>query len=88
MLSKFTGFVPVYIRPLFCEGKGPFRWIALSGNPEDICKTDELALKPAPARRHSLALVRHGPTERSNFKACPRICWLGQGDRAQAWARR
>jgi urocanate hydratase len=77
------GFVPEYIRPLFCEGKGPFRWVALSGDPEDIYRTDALALELFPhdeGLRRWLTLAR----ERIQFQGLPaRICWLGQGDRAR-----
>ena len=77
------GFVPEYIRPLFCEGKGPFRWVALSGDPADIARTDALALELFPhdeALRRWLTLAR----ERIAFQGLPaRICWLGQGERAR-----
>ena len=77
------GFVPEYIRPLFCEGKGPFRWVALSGDPGDIARTDALALELFPGDAHLrtwLTLAR----ERIAFQGLPaRICWLGQGDRAR-----
>ncbi len=82
----FPGFVPAYVRPLFCEGKGPFRWVALSGDPADITATDA-ALKEAFA--HDRALVRwlDMAAERVHFQGLPsRICWLGQGDRAKAGA--
>jgi urocanate hydratase len=77
------GFVPEYIRPLFCEGKGPFRWAALSGDPEDIRVTDEAALEMFP---HHEALVRwiHLARERVAFQGLPaRILWLGYGERAR-----
>jgi urocanate hydratase len=77
------GFVPEYIRPLFCEGKGPFRWAALSGNPEDIRKTDELALRLFP---HDDTLERwmRVAREKIKFQGLPaRICWLGYGERAE-----
>ena len=77
------GFVPEYIRPLFCEGKGPFRWVALSGDPEDIRVTDEAALEMFP---HNEALVRwiHLARERVAFQGLPaRILWLGYGERAR-----
>ncbi len=80
---NIPGFVPEYIRPLFCEGKGPFRWVALSGNPEDIRKTDELALRLFP---HDATLSRwfRLAREKIQFQGLPaRICWLGQGDRAR-----
>jgi urocanate hydratase len=77
------GFVPEFIRPLFCEGKGPFRWVALSGDPEDIYRTDALALELFPEDRHLerwLKLAR----QRVTFQGLPaRICWLGQGERAR-----
>ncbi len=77
------GFVPEYIRPLFCEGKGPFRWVALSGDAEDIRKTDDLALEMFPedaTLNRWLRLAR----ERVHFQGLPaRICWLGYGERAQ-----
>jgi urocanate hydratase len=77
------GFVPEYIRPLFCEGKGPFRWVALSGDAEDIRKTDDLALEMFPEDRtlnRWLRLAR----DRVHFQGLPaRICWLGYGERAE-----
>jgi urocanate hydratase len=77
------GFVPAYIRPLFCEGKGPFRWVALSGDPADIARTDRLALELFPDDAHLarwIALAR----EKVHFQGLPaRICWLGQGQRAR-----
>ncbi|MBN1348610.1 urocanate hydratase [candidate division KSB1 bacterium] len=77
----FPGFVPAYIRPLFCEGKGPFRWVALSGDPEDIVKTDDAVLKLFP---EDTALARWIKLagEKVAFQGLPsRICWLGYGDR-------
>ena len=77
------GFVPEYIRPLFCEGRGPFRWVALSGDPEDIYRTDRLALEMFPANQ---ALAQWIPMarERIRFQGLPaRICWLGYGERAE-----
>lgn len=80
----FPGFVPAYIRPLFCEGKGPFRWAALSGDPEDIYRTDELVLEMFPNDK-SLARWIKMAREKLNFANIPglpaRICWLGYGDR-------
>ncbi|HEU5459995.1 MAG TPA: urocanate hydratase [Pyrinomonadaceae bacterium] len=80
---EIPGFVPEYIRPLFCEGKGPFRWVALSGDAEDIRKTDDLALEMFPEDRtlnRWLRLAR----ERVHFQGLPaRICWLGYGERAE-----
>ncbi len=83
----FPGFVPAYIRPLFCEGKGPFRWVALSGDPEDIYKTDRAVMELFPEDAHLkrwLELARR----RIPFQGLPaRICWLGYGERAQAGLR-
>ncbi len=80
---NFPGFVPAYIRPLFCEGKGPFRWAALSGDPEDIYKTDELVLKLFP-ENEALHRWIHLARERVAFQGLPaRICWLGYGERAK-----
>lgn len=80
----FPGFVPAYIRPLFCEGKGPFRWAALSGNPEDIRVTDELIMKMFP-ENHSLQRWLRLANEKIAFQGLPaRICWLGQGEREKA----
>jgi urocanate hydratase len=80
----FPGFVPAYIRPLFCEGKGPFRWVALSGDPEDIRRTDQALLDLFP-EDHSLARWLRLAAERVPFQGLPaRICWLGQGERARA----
>jgi urocanate hydratase len=79
----FPGFVPAYVRPLFCEGKGPFRWVALSGDPADIARTDELVLELFPEDAH-LARWIHMARERVAFQGLPaRICWLGQGERAR-----
>jgi len=80
----FPGFVPAYIRPLFCEGKGPFRWVALSGDPEDIAVTDRVLLELFP---HNTGLHRwlNMARERISFQGLPaRICWLGQGERREA----
>jgi urocanate hydratase len=80
----FPGFVPAYIRPLFCEGKGPFRWAALSGDPDDIRVTDELILKLFP-KNASLKRWITMAQERIAFQGLPaRICWLGQGEREKA----
>ncbi len=80
----FPGFVPAYIRPLFCEGKGPFRWAALSGNPEDIAVTDELMVHLFP-ENHSLQRWLKLAKEKIAFQGLPaRICWLGQGEREKA----
>jgi urocanate hydratase len=79
----FPGFVPAYIRPLFCEGRGPFRWVALSGEPSDIHVTDDLVLELFPDNRilrRWIELAR----KRIKFQGLPaRICWLGYGERAQ-----
>src|SRR4030081_128634 len=77
------GFVPEYIRPLFCEGKGPFRWVALSGDPDDIARTDRLALEIFP-KNETLARWMKLAKERIHFQGLPaRICWLGCGERAE-----
>jgi len=79
----FPGFVPAYIRPLFAEGKGPFRWVALSGDPEDIYRTDELVLELFPEDEHLRRWITMAQ-ERVAFQGLPaRICWLGQGERAR-----
>jgi urocanate hydratase len=79
----FPGFVPAYVRPLFCEGKGPFRWCALSGEPADIHRTDELVLSLFPGDEHLHRWITMAQ-ERIAFQGLPaRICWLGQGDRAR-----
>jgi urocanate hydratase len=80
---EIPGFVPQYIRPLFCEGKGPFRWAALSGNPADIARTDKLAIEMFP-RNEALARWIRLAGERIKFQGLPsRICWLGYGERAE-----
>ena len=80
---NFPGFVPAYIRPLFCEGKGPFRWAALSGDPEDIYRTDELVLELFPENKHLSRWIKMA-RERVKFQGLPsRICWLGYGERAK-----
>ncbi|HOF24906.1 MAG TPA: urocanate hydratase [Anaerolineaceae bacterium] len=80
----FPGFVPAYVRPLFCEGKGPFRWVALSGDPEDIYRTDEAIAELFPENEHLLRWLRMA-REKVPFQGLPaRICWLGYGERAQA----
>ncbi len=79
----FPGFVPTFIRPLFCQGKGPFRWAALSGNPEDIYKTDELVLKLFPEDKALNRWIRMAQSK-IHFQGLPaRICWLGYGERAK-----
>ncbi|MEU1396114.1 urocanate hydratase [Micromonospora zamorensis] len=83
----FPGFVPAYIRPLFCEGKGPFRWAALSGDPADIAATDRAILELFP-ENESLARWIKLAGERVAFQGLPaRICWLGQGERDKAGVR-
>ena len=85
LADAFTipGFVPEYIRPLFCEGKGPFRWAALSGDPADIARTDRLALELFPHDTHLRTWIEKAQ-EKIQFQGLPaRICWLGQGDRAK-----
>ena len=78
------GFVPLFIRPLFCEGKGPFRWAVLSGDPEDLRQTDEAILAAFPADRALHRWIRMAQ-ERVAFQGLPaRICWLGYGERAKA----
>ncbi|WP_020662267.1 urocanate hydratase [Amycolatopsis benzoatilytica] len=81
---EFPGFVPAYIRPLFCEGRGPFRWAALSGDPEDIRKTDEAILELFPENERLRKWITLAQ-ERVHFQGLPaRICWLGQGERDRA----
>jgi urocanate hydratase len=83
----FPGFVPAYIRPLFCEGKGPFRWAALSGNPADIAKTDRAILELFPDNEPLARWIRMAG-ERVHFQGLPaRICWLGYGERHLAGER-
>ena len=79
----YPGFVPAYVRPLFCQGKGPFRWVALSGDPADIHRTDDLVLEMFPEDGHLCRWIRMA-REQVAFQGLPaRICWLGQGDRAR-----
>ena len=79
----YPGFVPAYVRPLFCEGRGPFRWVALSGDPADIHRTDDLVLEMFPEDAHLCRWIRMA-REQVAFQGLPaRICWLGQGDRAR-----
>ena len=79
----FPGFVPAYVRPLFCEGKGPFRWVALSGDPDDLARTDELVLELFPDDEHLVRWITLA-REKVRFQGLPaRICWLGQGARAR-----
>jgi urocanate hydratase len=81
---SFPGFVPAYIRPLFCEGKGPFRWAALSGDPGDIAVTDELIMNMFPENKGMIRWMKMAK-EKIAFQGLPaRICWLGQGEREKA----
>lgn len=81
---NFPGFVPAYIRPLFCEGKGPFRWVALSGDPEDIYTTDKALMELFPENK-GLQRWLHMAKEKIAFQGLPaRICWLGMGEREKA----
>jgi urocanate hydratase len=80
----FPGFVPAYIRPLFCEGKGPFRWAALSGDPKDILATDELMIQLFPENEGMIRWIKMAQ-KRISFQGLPaRICWIGQGEREKA----
>ncbi|MCP5100939.1 MAG: urocanate hydratase [Chloroflexi bacterium] len=80
----YPGFVPAYIRPLFCEGKGPFRWVALSGDPEDIYATDQAILELFPEDEHLTNWIKLAQRD-IEFQGLPsRICWLGYGERAKA----
>ena len=84
---KIPGFVPAYIRPLFCEGKGPFRWVALSGEAEDIYRTDEAVIETLPENEHLHRWLRMA-RDRVQFQGLPaRICWLGYGERAAVGLR-
>ena len=81
---SFNGFVPDYIRPLFCEGKGPFRWAALSGDPEDIYKTDKALINAFPENKDMIKWLKQAK-EKIHFQGLPcRICWLGMGEREKA----
>jgi urocanate hydratase len=80
----FDGFVPKFIRPLFCDGKGPFRWVALSGDPEDIYTTDRALMKLFPENKHLINWLSEAQ-EKVEFQGLPsRICWLGMGEREKA----
>ncbi len=84
---SYPGFVPAYIRPLFCEGKGPFRWVALSGDPADIARTDEAILELFGEQEHIARWIRLA-REKVHFQGLPaRICWLGYGERHLAGLR-
>jgi urocanate hydratase len=81
---EYPGFVPAYIRPLFCEGKGPFRWVALSGDPDDIYKTDAAIIDLFGDQEHIVRWIKLAQ-EKVQFQGLPaRICWLGYGERARA----
>ena len=81
---KFPGFIPAYIRPLFCEGKGPFRWVALSGDKKDIYRTDQAVLDLFPDNEHLHRWIKMAQ-DRVEFQGLPaRICWLGYGERDKA----
>jgi urocanate hydratase len=80
----YPGFVPAYIRPLFCEGQGPFRWVALSGDPQDIYETDQIIMDLFPEKEHLVRWIKMAQ-ERVAFQGLPsRICWLGYGERDKA----
>jgi urocanate hydratase len=80
----YPGFVPAYIRPLFCEGQGPFRWVALSGDPQDIYETDQIIMDLFPEKEHLVRWIRMAQ-EQVAFQGLPsRICWLGYGERDRA----
>ncbi|MGH2615441.1 MAG: urocanate hydratase [Thermomicrobiales bacterium] len=84
---SYPGFVPAYIRPLFCEGKGPFRWVALSGDPEDIYRTDRAILELFGEQEHIATWIRKAQ-QNVQFQGLPaRICWLGYGERDRAGLR-
>jgi urocanate hydratase len=81
---NFQGFTPAYIRPLFCEGKGPFRWVALSGDPEDIYTTDRALMEAFPENKHLINWLEKAQ-QKISFQGLPaRICWLGMGEREKA----
>ncbi|MFC0516702.1 urocanate hydratase [Mucilaginibacter angelicae] len=81
---NFPGFTPAYIRPLFCEGKGPFRWVALSGDPEDIYTTDQALIEAFPENKPLITWLKKA-REKIAFQGLPaRICWLGMGEREKA----
>jgi urocanate hydratase len=79
----FKGFVPLYIRPMFCEGRGPFRWVAISGNPEDILKTDKVVMREFKNNKRLVDWIKLAE-EKVPFEGLPaRVCWLGYGERAR-----
>jgi urocanate hydratase len=80
---EFKGFVPLYIRPMFCEGRGPFRWVAISGNPDDILKTDRVVMREFKNNKQLVNWIKLAE-ERVPFEGLPaRVCWLGYGERAK-----
>jgi urocanate hydratase len=80
----YPGFVPAYIRPLFCEGQGPFRWVALSGDPQDIYETDQILMDLFPEKEHLVRWIKMAQ-QQVTFQGLPsRICWLGYGERDRA----
>ena len=80
---EFKGFVPLYIRPMFCEGRGPFRWVAISGNPDDILKTDRVVMREFKNNKQLVNWIKLAE-ERVPFEGLPaRVCWLGYGERAR-----
>jgi urocanate hydratase len=81
---SYQGFVPEFIRPLFCEGKGPFRWVALSGDPEDILVTDEALTEAFPENKHLINWLHEAELKISCQGLPARICWLGMGERERA----
>jgi len=84
---RIPGFVPAFIRPLFCKGAGPFRWVALSGNPKDILTTDQALCEAFPHKDTLIRWIRHAQ-ERVHFQGLPaRICWLEYGERAEMGAK-
>ena len=79
----FKGFVPLYIRPMFCEGRGPFRWVALSGDPQDILKTDKIVMREFRENKHLVNWIKLAE-KKVPFEGLPaRVCWLGYGERAR-----
>jgi len=79
----FKGFVPLYIRPMFCEGRGPFRWVAISGNPDDILKTDKVVMREFKNNKRLVDWIKLAE-EKVSFEGLPaRVCWLGYGERAR-----
>jgi urocanate hydratase len=79
----FKGFVPLYIRPMFCEGRGPFRWVAVSGNPDDILKTDKVVMREFKDNKQLVNWIKLAE-DKVPFEGLPaRVCWLGYGERAR-----